>query len=85
MGGPSDSLPCFPDLTLGIFPTDRFRAIFAATAKGAAHAYARGLHPLLAAAGLPIRVNTLAPSWAESAVLPGMKELMAKLGIELRE
>lgn len=37
------------------------------------------------AAGLPIRVNTLAPTWAESGVLPGMKELMAKIGVELRK
>lgn len=37
------------------------------------------------AAGLPIRVNTLMPTWAESGVLPGMKELMDKIGVELRE
>ncbi|KAJ4387366.1 hypothetical protein N0V93_007957 [Gnomoniopsis smithogilvyi] len=62
----------------------RCRAVDYATAKGAVYAYARGLHPLLASASIPIRVNTLAPTWAESAVLPGMRELMDKLGVELQ-
>ncbi|CAN8105334.1 unnamed protein product [Discula destructiva] len=62
----------------------RCRAVDYATAKGAVHSYARGLHPLLASAGLPIRVNSLAPTWADTGVLPGMKELMDKLGVELQ-
>lgn len=63
----------------------RFWRANTAAAKAAVLGYARGLHPLMAAAGLPIRVNALVPTWAESGVLSGMKELFAKLGVELRE
>lgn len=56
-----------------------------ATAKGAVLNFARGLHPLLAAAGLPIRVNTLAPTWTDSSVLPGLKELGEKIEVEIRK
>lgn len=48
------------------------------------HGFARGLHPVIAAYGLPIRLNALAPTWTNSSVLPGMEDLMAKIGVELQ-
>lgn len=46
--------------------------------------FGRGLYPLLHAAKIPIRVNTLAPSWAESNVLPQLKELMQAINVEIQ-
>lgn len=43
--------------------------------------FGRGLIPLLDAAKLPIRVNTLAPTWTDSSVLPNLKTMMERIGI----
>lgn len=48
------------------------------------HGFARGLHPLVAAHKLPIRVNAVAPTWTNSSVLPGLEDLMAKIGVEVQ-
>ncbi|KAM6535739.1 hypothetical protein FALCPG4_005281 [Fusarium falciforme] len=61
----------------------RLRAVDYAAAKHAVLGIGRGLVPLLGAANLPIRVNTLAPSWADSSVLPGLKGLLEAIGVEL--
>lgn len=53
-----------------------------ATAKHAVLGFARGLHPVLEAYKLPIRLNTLAPTWAKTSVLPGLDEVFAKIGVE---
>ena len=39
--------------------------------------FGRGFARLIYAAGLPIRVNTLAPSWTATQVLPDLKDLLA--------
>ncbi|KAK1710647.1 short-chain dehydrogenase [Colletotrichum lupini] len=62
----------------------RLRAVDYSTAKHAVLGFGRGLIPLIAAANLPIRVNTLAPTWADSSVLPDLKGLMAKIGVEIQ-
>ncbi|KUI59717.1 putative oxidoreductase YkvO [Cytospora mali] len=67
--------------TMGI---QRCRAVDYATAKHAVTGFARGLHPILVDMKLPIRINTLAPTWTETAVLPGLKETMAKIGVEVQ-
>ncbi|KAF3763427.1 NAD(P)-binding protein [Cryphonectria parasitica EP155] len=67
--------------TMGI---QRCRAVDYATAKHAVLGFARGLHPLLGAANLPIRINTICPTWTESSVLPGLKEIMAKINVEIQ-
>jgi NAD(P)-dependent dehydrogenase (short-subunit alcohol dehydrogenase family) len=41
-----------------------------ATAKSGVLGFGRGLSILLSSASLPIRVNTLAPSWTSTQVLP---------------
>lgn len=33
---------------------------------------------------LPVRINTLAPTWTNTSVLPGLKETMAKIGVEVQ-
>ncbi|KXH68547.1 short-chain dehydrogenase [Colletotrichum salicis] len=62
----------------------RLRAVDYSTAKHAVLGFGRGLIPLIASANLPIRVNTLAPTWADSSVLPDLKGLMAKIGVEIQ-
>ncbi|TDZ30611.1 Short-chain dehydrogenase/reductase ATR7 [Colletotrichum spinosum] len=62
----------------------RLRAVDYSTAKHAVLGFGRGLVPLLGSANLPIRVNTLAPTWTDSGVLPDLKGLMAKIGVELQ-
>ncbi|OHF03111.1 short-chain dehydrogenase [Colletotrichum orchidophilum] len=62
----------------------RLRAVDYATAKHAVLGFGRGLIPLIQSANLPIRVNTLAPTWADSSVLPDLKGLMAKIGVEIQ-
>ncbi|KAJ0158113.1 (-)-trans-carveol dehydrogenase [Colletotrichum tanaceti] len=62
----------------------RLRAVDYATAKHAVLGYGRGLIPLLKAAEIPIRVNTLAPTWADSNVLPDLRGLMDKVGVEIQ-
>lgn len=55
-----------------------------ATAKHAVLGFARGLHPVLAATGLPIRLNTVAPSWTNTAVLPGLKATLDTVGVDVQ-
>lgn len=55
-----------------------------ATAKHGVLGFGRGLVPLLKAAKLPIRVNTLAPSWADSSVLPDLKGMMDSISVEVQ-
>lgn len=55
-----------------------------ATAKAAVHGFARGLHPIIAAYNLPIRLNAVAPTWTNSSVLPGLEAIMAKIGVEVQ-
>lgn len=55
-----------------------------ATAKHAVLGFGRGLIPVLEAMKLPIRVNILAPTWTDSSVLPDLKGLMAKIGVDLQ-
>ncbi|KAM0364079.1 hypothetical protein ACHAO7_010069 [Fusarium culmorum] len=62
----------------------RFRAVDYATAKHGVIGFGRGLVPMLEAAQLPIRVNTLAPSWTDSNVLPSLKELLHSIDIEVQ-
>ncbi|KAH6970767.1 short-chain dehydrogenase [Ilyonectria sp. MPI-CAGE-AT-0026] len=59
----------------------RLRAVDYATAKHAVLGFGRGLVPLLDAAKVPIRVNTLAPTWTDSSVLPNLKAMMESIGI----
>ncbi|CAJ2503971.1 Uu.00g113650.m01.CDS01 [Anthostomella pinea] len=57
------------------------------TAKGGILSLGRGLVPLLAAAAgnlPPIRVNTLAPTWTDSGVLPDLKGMMQRIEVELQ-
>ena len=58
--------------------------MISATAKHGVIGWGRGLVPLLDAAKLPIRVNTLAPSWTESSVLPELKMLLNAINVELQ-
>ncbi|KAG8157350.1 hypothetical protein KVR01_012734 [Diaporthe batatas] len=67
-----------------VMAIQRCRAADYATAKAAVHGFARGLHPVIAAYGLPIRLNAVAPTWTNSSVLPGLEELMAKIGVEVQ-
>ena len=47
-----------------------------ATAKSGVHGLGRSLAILVEAAGLPIRVNTLSPSWTDTQVRPNLKEVL---------
>ncbi|RYP06130.1 hypothetical protein DL764_003352 [Monosporascus ibericus] len=62
----------------------RLRAVDYATAKHAVLGFGRGLIPVINEAKLPIRLNTLAPTWTESQVLPNMKGMMEAIGVELQ-
>ncbi|KAK1967705.1 short chain dehydrogenase [Colletotrichum sublineola] len=62
----------------------RLRAVDYAATKHAVLGFGRGLVPLLESAKIPIRVNILAPTWAESNVVPVMKDVMEKLGVEIQ-
>ncbi|KAH7397130.1 hypothetical protein BKA66DRAFT_437712 [Pyrenochaeta sp. MPI-SDFR-AT-0127] len=53
------------------------RAVDYATAKSGVLGFGRGFARLVEAAGLPIRINTLAPSWTATQVLPDLKNLLA--------
>ena len=46
--------------------------------------FGRGLVPLLKAAQLPIRVNTLAPSWTDSNVVPSLKSLLNSINVDVQ-
>jgi NAD(P)-dependent dehydrogenase (short-subunit alcohol dehydrogenase family) len=60
------------------------RLPYTATAKHAVTGFARGLHPIIVDMKLPIRINTIAPTWTDTAVLPGLKETMALIGVEIQ-
>ncbi|KAF5024353.1 hypothetical protein F66182_3583 [Fusarium sp. NRRL 66182] len=62
----------------------RVRAVDYATAKHGVIGFGRGLIPLLDAAQLPIRVNTLAPSWTDSSVLPSLRSLLESINVEIQ-
>ncbi|KAM0548047.1 hypothetical protein ACHAPJ_010105 [Fusarium lateritium] len=62
----------------------RVRAVDYSTAKHGVLGFGRGLIPLIGAAKLPIRVNTLAPSWTDSSVLPSLKDLLDSINVELQ-
>lgn len=55
-----------------------------ATAKHGVIGLGRGLVPLIDAAKLPIRVNTLAPSWTDSSVLPDLRTLLGAINVDLQ-
>lgn len=50
-----------------------------AIAKAGVLTAGRGFSKLVSVAGLPIRVNTLAPSWTSSQVLPNLDVIMAAI------
>ncbi|KAH6872457.1 hypothetical protein BKA58DRAFT_428627 [Alternaria rosae] len=52
------------------------RAVDYSTAKAGVLGFGRSFALLVKAAGLPIRVNTLAPSWTATQVLPDLKGLL---------
>ncbi|RYN59886.1 hypothetical protein AA0114_g1248 [Alternaria tenuissima] len=52
------------------------RAVDYSTAKAGVLGFGRSFALLVEAAGLPIRVNTLAPSWTATQVLPNLKGLL---------
>ncbi|KAM5342203.1 hypothetical protein ACJ41O_015234 [Fusarium nematophilum] len=62
----------------------RLRAVDYATAKHGVLGFGRGLVPLIEAAKLPIRVNSLAPSWTDSNVLPALKNLLESINVEVQ-
>lgn len=75
-----------PVCPLGLFPFPRRSRLTtqpsdAGTAKHGAIGLGRGLRPLLQSAGLPIRINTLAPSYAESSIILGMAELLRAIHV----
>ncbi|KAF2028482.1 NAD(P)-binding protein [Setomelanomma holmii] len=53
------------------------RAIDYSTAKSGVLGFGRGFARLMEVAGVPIRVNILAPSWTATQVLPDLKDLLA--------
>ncbi|KAK9419725.1 hypothetical protein SUNI508_07211 [Seiridium unicorne] len=62
----------------------RMRAVDYSTAKHGALGLGRSLTALINAAGLPIRVNTLAPAWTDSQVLPNLKVMMEAIGVAVQ-
>ncbi|KAF2017902.1 NAD(P)-binding protein [Aaosphaeria arxii CBS 175.79] len=53
------------------------RAVDYSTAKAGVLGFGRGFAKIVEVAGLPIRVNTLIPSWTDSQVLPDLKNILA--------
>ncbi|KAF2642229.1 NAD(P)-binding protein [Massarina eburnea CBS 473.64] len=53
------------------------RAVDYSTAKSGVLGFGRSFAKLVEVAGLPIRVNTLAPSWTDTQVLPDLKTLLS--------
>ncbi|RDL30707.1 Hydroxyacyl dehydrogenase [Venustampulla echinocandica] len=53
-----------------------FRAPDYSTAKHGVLGFGRGYARLMETAGLPIRINTLMPSWTTTSVLPNMEDIM---------
>ncbi|KAF6528540.1 hypothetical protein HZS61_008842 [Fusarium oxysporum f. sp. conglutinans] len=62
----------------------RFRAVDYATAKHGVLGFGRALVARLEAAQLPIRVNTLAPSWTDSNILPSLKSLLDEINVKVQ-
>ncbi|KAH6645031.1 short chain dehydrogenase [Truncatella angustata] len=62
----------------------RVRAVDYSTAKHGTLGLGRSLTALTSAAGLPIRVNTLTPTWTDSQVLPNLKGLLAAINVDLQ-
>ncbi|KAH7190340.1 hypothetical protein BKA60DRAFT_472528 [Fusarium oxysporum] len=63
----------------------RFRAVdYGNYCKHGVLGFGRGLVPLLKAAQLPIRVNTLAPSWTDSNVVPSLKSLLNSINVDVQ-
>ncbi|ORY60842.1 uncharacterized protein BCR38DRAFT_459805 [Pseudomassariella vexata] len=60
----------------------RVRAVDYCTAKHGVLGFMRGILQVIDQSQLPVRVNTLAPSWTDTAVLPNLKEIMQGLGLE---
>ncbi|KAM0293115.1 hypothetical protein ACHAPM_011723 [Fusarium culmorum] len=60
----------------------RFRAVDYATSKHGVLGFGRGLIPSLKSAQIPIRVNTLAPSWTDSEVVPSLKALLNDINVD---
>lgn len=58
------------------------RAVDYSTAKSGVLGFARGFGRLVEAAGLPIRVNCLAPSWTATQVLPDLEMLLKAVAQE---
>lgn len=56
---------------------ERVTLTLTATAKAGVIGFGRSFARLVEVAGLPIRVNTLAPSWTATEVLPDLKTLLA--------
>ncbi|KAH7464362.1 hypothetical protein FOMA001_g17734 [Fusarium oxysporum f. sp. matthiolae] len=63
-----------------------FGAVDYATAKHGVLGFGRALVARLEAAQLPtpIRVNTLAPSWTDSNILPSLKSLLNEINVEVQ-
>ncbi|KAI8933817.1 hypothetical protein NX059_009519 [Plenodomus lindquistii] len=57
------------------------RSIDYSTAKAGVLGFGRSLAVAVEAAGLPIRVNTLAPSWTATQVLPNLEGLLAAVSV----
>ncbi|KAI6900174.1 hypothetical protein KC318_g8514 [Hortaea werneckii] len=62
--------------------TSRFRVTDYTTAKHGVLGFMRGLLPALDAAGLPIRVNALAPDWTATGIIP--PQLVGILGDQIQ-
>ncbi|KAF2999932.1 hypothetical protein E8E13_009076 [Curvularia kusanoi] len=60
------------------------RAIDYSTAKAGVLGFGRGLSKLVSIANLPIRVNTLAPSWTATQVLPDLDGLLKAVNCEFQ-
>ncbi|EXK80501.1 hypothetical protein FOQG_14995 [Fusarium oxysporum f. sp. raphani 54005] len=58
--------------------------VITGAAKHAVLGFGRGLVARLGAAQLPIRVNTLAPSWTESNILPSLKSLLDEISVKVQ-
>ncbi|CAE7175044.1 hypothetical protein PTNB73_02760 [Pyrenophora teres f. teres] len=63
--------------SLSLFMSNSQLTSSLATAKAGVIGFGRSFARLVEVAGLPIRVNTLAPSWTATQVLPNLKDLLA--------
>ncbi|KAL6706106.1 hypothetical protein ACN47E_006022 [Coniothyrium glycines] len=57
------------------------RAVDYSTSKTGVLGLGRGFARLVEAANLPIRINTLAPSWTATQILPNLKDLLAAVSV----